>query len=164
MVINLGRYKNHDNARRVEFPLLTSVHHKRNLLQVTSVTFLTFVTIVVIVVIISWSPYIHDIFKGKSDWRYGEHCSKEGKHCWHTGRHHNDEIVTISYIFTIVLTHLLFSVLWGRRLGIVKGAILLDINNFCIWEYCKPIYATVCCQVRAILCGSYVFGFYLQVI
>merc|ERR1719341_2848122 len=27
------RYKNHDNARRVEFPLLTSVHHKRNLLQ-----------------------------------------------------------------------------------------------------------------------------------
>ena len=30
----LTRYKNHDNARRVEFPLLTSVHHKRNLLQV----------------------------------------------------------------------------------------------------------------------------------
>ena len=23
---------------------------------------------------------------------------------------------------------------------------------------------TACCQVRAILCGSYVFGFYLQVI
>ena len=30
----ITRYKNHDNARRVEFPLLTSVHHKRNLLQV----------------------------------------------------------------------------------------------------------------------------------
>ena len=49
MVINLGRYKNHDNARRVEFPLLTSVHHKRNLLQVT---FLTFVAIVITVVVV----------------------------------------------------------------------------------------------------------------
>ena len=49
MVIKLGRYKNHDNARRVEFPLLTSVHHKRNLLQVT---FLTFVAIVITVVVV----------------------------------------------------------------------------------------------------------------
>ena len=94
MVIKLGRYKNHDNARRVEFPLLTSVHHKRNLLQVTFVTIATIATIaiiatfviittfvIILVSIISISPYINDLFKGKSDWRYGEHCSKEGKHC-----------------------------------------------------------------------------------
>ena len=32
-----------------------------------------------------------------------------------------------------MFTYFLFSVLWGRRLGIVKGAILLDINNFNIF-------------------------------
>ena len=91
-------------------------------------------------------------------------------------QHHNDEIVTMRRFhicsqFRWYADTFTFSVLWGRRLGIVKGAILLDINNFSIflsylriWEYSKPIYATVCCQVRAILCGSYVFGFYLQVI
>ena len=53
-------------------------------------------------------------------------------------------------------------------MGIVKGAILLDINNFNIFLSLRlsslSPYGTPCCQVRAILCGSYVFGFYLQVI
>ena len=45
------RYKNHDNARRVEFPLLTSVHHKRNLLQVTIVILIDIIFIWVIIII-----------------------------------------------------------------------------------------------------------------
>ena len=44
------RYKNHDNARRVEFPLLTSVHHKRNLLQVTvGINIATIVTVFTVI-------------------------------------------------------------------------------------------------------------------
>ena len=44
------RYKNHDNARRVEFPLLTSVHHKRNLLQViVGIVIATIVTVITVI-------------------------------------------------------------------------------------------------------------------
>ena len=28
---------------------------------------------------------MHDLSKGKPDWRYGEHCLKEGKYCRHPG-------------------------------------------------------------------------------
>ena len=56
----LTRYKNHDNARRVEFPLLTSVHHKRNLLQVI----FAFVEFQIFVLVVGF-PIDVLIFKGK---------------------------------------------------------------------------------------------------
>ena len=56
----ITRYKNHDNARRVEFPLLTSVHHKRNLLQVI----FAFVQLQFVVFVFGF-PIDIFIFKGK---------------------------------------------------------------------------------------------------
>ena len=103
------RYKNHDNARRVEFPLLTSVHHKRNLLQV-----------IVGIVIYSYNRCCHhghwsfssydNISKGKSAWRYGEQCPKEREHCRHSGDDDDESSDAASYLYFSenILTNLLF--------------------------------------------------------